>query len=153
MPTARDLKKVVIRTKMDKGAALPAYASNGASGADVRALIEGDIVMQPGQYLAIPTGLYLDIPEGYEVQVRPRSGLALKEGVTVLNTPGTVDHDYRGELKVILVNFSSKPFVISNGMRIAQLVVSPVLQAEFHEADAVSATTRGANGFGSTGLN
>ncbi|CRX37625.1 dUTP diphosphatase [Estrella lausannensis] len=153
MPAAQNLKKVVIRTKMDKGAELPVYASKGASGADVRAAIEGELTMQPGQYLAVPTGLYMDIPEGYEVQVRPRSGLALKEGVTVLNTPGTVDHDYRGELKVILINFSNKPFVITPGMRIAQLVVAPVLQAEFEEADAVSATARGANGFGSTGLN
>lgn len=153
MSALQNLKKVVIKTKMDKGAALPAYASTGASGADVRAAIEGELIMQPGQYLAVPTGLYLDIPEGYEVQVRPRSGLALKEGVTVLNTPGTVDHDYRGELKVILINFSSKQFVITPGMRIAQLVVSPVLQAEFLEADVVSQTARGSNGFGSTGLN
>lgn len=145
-------KKVVIKVKLEKGAELPLYASKGASGADVRAAIESDIVLLPGQYQAIPTKLFLDIPEGYEVQIRPRSGLALKEGITVLNTPGTIDHDYRGELKIILVNFSDKPFTIVHGMRIAQAVVAPVLQAYFEETDLVSETQRGTNGFGSSGL-
>lgn len=145
-------EKLLIKVKMQEGGALPVYASTGASGADVKAAIDEDVILHPGKYLAIPTKLYLDIPEGYEIQVRPRSGLALKEGITVLNTPGTVDHDYRGELKVILVNFSDKPFTITQGMRIAQLVVAPVLQALFEETESVSVTERGANGFGSSGL-
>ena len=143
---------VLIKIKVENGGALPMYASSGASGADVRAAIESDIVLLPGQYRAIPTKLCLDIPEGYEVQVRPRSGLALKEGITVLNSPGTIDHDYRGELKIILINFSEIPFTITHGMRIAQLVVAPVLQARFEETEVVSTTERGTNGFGSSGL-
>jgi len=144
---------LVINTKVEEGASLPIYATSGASGADVRAAIDQEIVLQPRERTAVPTKLYFDIPEGYEIQVRPRSGLALKEGITVLNTPGTIDHDYRGELKVILVNLSDKAFTITPGMRIAQLVVAPVIQVRFETADAVSVTERGHSGFGSSGLN
>jgi dUTP pyrophosphatase len=144
---------LVIKAKVEEGGELPAYATKGASGADVRAAIDEEIVLLPRERIAIPTKLYFDIPEGYEIQVRPRSGLALKEGITVLNTPGTIDHDYRGELKVILVNLSDKAFTITPGMRIAQLVVAPVLQVHFETAETVSATIRGHAGFGSSGLN
>lgn len=153
MPQKDPSQNLKIKVKIEEGGSLPAYASSGASGADVRAAVDGEVILQPGQYLAVPTKLYLDIPEGYEIQVRPRSGLALNHGITVLNTPGTVDHDYRGELKVILINFSDKSFMITPGMRIAQIVVSPVLQAHFEETESLSATQRGANGFGSSGLN
>ena len=131
--------------------ALPEYQSDGASGADVRALLETDIVIVPGARVLVSTGLHLDIPRGFEVQVRPRSGLAARHGVTVLNAPGTIDSDYRGEVKVVLVNHGTEVFRIANGDRIAQLVVSPVVRAAFVASDAVGGTGRGSGGFGSTG--
>jgi dUTP pyrophosphatase len=135
------------------GLPLPTYASAGAAGADIHAAVlenETISIKSFGQAL-VPTGLVLQIPEGYEGQVRPRSGLAAKHGVTVLNAPGTIDWDYRGEVKVILINLGSETFVISRGMRIAQLVIAPVAQAVFVPQSAVSETERGAGGFGSTG--
>ena len=131
---------------------MPRYATKGAAGADVSALLSSPITLRPGEYKAIPTGLYMEIPEGYEVQVRPRSGLALKHGITVLNAPGTIDSDYRGEVCVILINHSQKPFVIENGDRIAQLVTAKTSRLEFTEVDDLSATERGEGGFGSTGV-
>lgn len=138
----------------DQGIALPGYATSGAAGADIRANLpdRGSVELAPGARALIPTGLRLAIPEGYEVQVRPRSGLALKHGVTVANAPGTIDADYRGEVGVILVNLGDQPFVVAHGERVAQLVVAPVVQAAFHPVADLDATDRGTGGFGSTGL-
>ena len=140
----------------DAGVPLPAYQTAGAAGADVCANLAPDdrawgIVIAPGARALIPTGIALAIPPGFEVQVRPRSGLALKEGVTVANAPGTIDSDYRGALGVILVNLGAAPFVVAHGARIAQLVVAPVVQAGFVAVDGLDDTARGAGGFGSTG--
>lgn len=134
--------------------ALPAYETKNSAGMDLRAYLpEGPVTLQPMQRALIPTGLYIEIPEGYEGQVRPRSGLAFKHGITVLNTPGTIDADYRGELKQILINLSNEPFVINNGDRIAQIVFARCEQAEMVEVDELSETERGAGGFGHTGKN
>ena len=127
----------------------PKYATEGAAGLDVVAA--EDVTLAPGERHAVATGFAIAIPEGYEVQVRPRSGLALKHGVTCLNTPGTIDHDYRGEVKVILANLGAEPFEVRRGERIAQLVPAPVLKAVFREAALLAETSRGAGGFGSTG--
>ena len=132
-----------------EGLPLPSYASGGAAGLDVVAA--EDVTLAPGARHAVATGFALAIPEGYEVQVRPRSGLALKHGITCLNTPGTIDSDYRGEVKVILANLGSEPFEVRRGERIAQLVPAPVLRAAFLEVDDLDSTERGAGGFGSTG--
>lgn len=134
------------------GLPLPTYATPGAAGADVCAAVEGDVVLAPGGRAAIPTGLKVAVPEGYELQVRPRSGLALAHGVTVANAPGTVDSDFRGEVKVVLVNLGSEPFTVRRGDRIAQLVLAPVVRASFAPVPALSATQRGDGGFGSTGV-
>jgi dUTP diphosphatase len=134
------------------GLPLPSYATSGAAGADVVAAVERDMVVASGARVAVPTGLELAVPQGYEVQVRPRSGLALHHGITLANAPGTVDSDYRGELMVILVNLGREPFVVRRGDRIAQLVISQVFRATIEEADRLPATSRGARGFGSTGV-
>ena len=132
--------------------ALPAYETKNSAGMDLRAYLpEGPVTLKPLQRAMIPTGLYIEIPEGYEGQVRPRSGLAIKHGITVLNTPGTIDADYRGELKQILINLSDEPFVINNGDRIAQIVFARCEQAEMVEVEELSETERGAGGFGHTG--
>ena len=131
--------------------ALPAYETWSSAGMDVRANIGEAIVLKSMSRTLIPTGLFLEIPHGYECQVRPRSGLALKRGVSVLNTPGTIDADYRGEVGVILFNMSDEEFTVENGERIAQLVFAPVLQVEWDESESLSETERGAGGFGSTG--
>lgn len=133
------------------GNALPAYATELAAGVDLRADITEAIVLEPLQRVMVPTGLYMQIPAGYEGQVRPRSGLAAKHGITVLNTPGTVDADYRGEVRVILVNLSNQAFTIEPGERIAQMVFARHEQAQFVEVDALDESERGAGGFGSTG--
>ncbi|MGC8916398.1 MAG: dUTP diphosphatase [Thermoanaerobaculum sp.] len=134
-----------------EGLPLPTYATPGSSGADLFAAVEGEVVMAPGQRVAIPTGLRVAVPEGFELQVRPRSGLALKHGVTVANAPGTVDSDFRGEVRVILVNLGSEPFTVRRGDRIAQLVVAPVVRARFVAGKELPQTLRGEGGFGSTG--
>ena len=131
------------------GLPLPAYATQGAAGLDIVAAEA--LILQPGQRHAVTTGFAIAIPEGYEVQVRPRSGLALKHGITCLNTPGTIDSDYRGEIKVILANLGSEPFPVIRGERIAQLVPAPVLRASLEEVDTLDDTRRGEGGFGSTG--
>ena len=133
---------------------LPAYASDGAAGLDLYAALPvgQKLVLEPGARDLIPTGVQIALPEGYEAQVRPRSGLAVQHGVTVLNAPGTIDCDYRGEVKALLVNHGGQPFEITRGMRIAQLVVAPVLRVSLVEVDDLDETARGANGFGSTGL-
>ena len=132
-----------------EGLPLPAYASDHAAGLDVTAAEE--LTLEPGQRHAVATGFAIEIPHGYEVQVRPRSGLAIKHGITCLNTPGTIDSDYRGEVKVILINLGQEPFPIRRGERIAQLVPAPVLRADFVEAAELGQTARGEGGFGSTG--
>jgi dUTP pyrophosphatase len=131
--------------------ALPSYETTGAAGMDLRAAVPHDVTLAPGAREAVPTGLVLETPAGFEGQVRPRSGLALKHGVTCLNSPGTIDSDYRGEVKVILANLGSEDFVITRGMRIAQLVIAPAPQADIVEITEASATARGSAGFGSTG--
>lgn len=130
---------------------LPAYATSHAAGLDLPAAVEGEVVLRPGQRAAIPTGFAIELPEGFEAQVRPRSGLALKNGVTVLNAPGTIDADYRGEIKVILINHGPEDFAVTRGMRVAQMVVAPVTQAILLETDQLQETNRGTGGFGSTG--
>jgi dUTP pyrophosphatase len=130
---------------------LPSYATPGASGADVAAALEEDLVLEPMERHAVPTGLVVAVPPGYEVQVRPRSGLALRHGVTVANAPGTVDSDYRGELMVILVNLGKQRYTVKRGERIAQLVLAPVVQGTFSERDDLPPSERGSGGFGSTG--
>ena len=132
-----------------EGLPLPSYATDGAAGLDIVAA--EDVTLAPGQRHAVATGFAIAIPQGHEVQVRPRSGLALRHGITCLNTPGTIDHDYRGEVKVILANLGSEPFEVRRGERIAQLVPAPVLRAQFSEVAELGATSRGAGGFGSTG--
>ena len=134
------------------GALLPEYQTSGSAGADLHAYLAEPITLKPMERTLIPTGLFVELPEGYELQVRPRSGLALKYGVTVLNTPGTVDSDYRGELCVLLVNLGSEPFTVQNGDRIAQAVVAQTVQVRFVQTDALSKTGRGSNGYGSTGI-
>jgi len=131
---------------------LPAYESTYAAGMDLPAAIDSDLVLKPGARALVPTGLAIALPEGYEAQIRPRSGLAARFGVTVLNTPGTVDADYRGELKVILNNLGKYSFTVERGMRIAQMVIAPVIQAELKETDTLPNTKRGESGFGSTGV-
>ncbi len=130
---------------------LPAYETAQSAGMDLAAAIEEPITLAPGSRVMVPTGLAIALPDGYEAQVRPRSGLAARNGVTVLNTPGTIDADYRGEVKVILINLGDEAFEIERGMRIAQMVVSPVTQAAFSEVTELPETTRGTGGFGSTG--
>jgi dUTP pyrophosphatase len=130
---------------------LPAYETAQSAGMDLAAAIEEPITLAPGSRVMVPTGLAIALPDGYEAQVRPRSGLAARNGVTVLNTPGTIDADYRGEVKVILINLGDETFEIERGMRIAQMVVSPVTQAAFSEAAELPETARGTGGFGSTG--
>ena len=136
-----------------QGIALPAYETPGSAGMDIRAAVpDGEpMVLKPGARDMVPTGLAFALPQGFEAQVRPRSGLAAKHGVTVLNTPGTIDADYRGEIKVILINHGTAPFVIKRGERIAQMVIAPVVQAALVPVATLSATDRGAGGFGSTG--
>lgn len=130
---------------------LPQYQSLGASGFDVRAQLAGPLVLNPGERALIPTGLSFEIPLGYEIQARPRSGLAAKSGLTVLNTPGTIDADYRGEVKIIVINLGNEAVTIGDQERCAQLVIAPVLQAQFEVVDSLGSTERGAGGFGSTG--
>jgi len=134
-----------------EGIPLPEYATDGAAGADVRCAEPGPVVVAPGERVAIATGLVVSIPNGFEAQVRPRSGLALHSGLTVVNAPGTIDSDYRGEVKVLLVNLGSEPVTINRGDRVAQLVIAPVTRAVFFEAEEVAGSDRGTGGFGSTG--
>ena len=134
------------------GVAVPSYETSGAAGADVRAFLNEPVVIPVGKRAMIPTGLFFAIPEGFEIQVRPRSGLAAKNGVTVLNTPGTIDSDYRGEICIILVNLGDEDFVIHNGDRIAQAVIAPVVQCNFIKTDKINETERASGGFGSTGV-
>jgi dUTP pyrophosphatase len=131
---------------------LPAYATAGAAGLDLLAAVESELVLAPGRYAAVPTGIALALPEGFEAQVRPRSGLALRHGVTVLNAPGTIDSDYRGEVTAILINHGSESFTVARGMKVAQLVIAAHARVGWNETSVLESTSRGAAGFGSTGL-
>ena len=143
---------VRIFSVLKEEALLPEYQTAGSAGADLHAYLTEPVTLNPMERKLIPTGLFVELPVGYELQVRPRSGLALKYGITVLNTPGTVDSDYRGELCVLLVNLGSEPFTVQNGDRIAQAVVAQAIQVSFVQTDALSKTGRGVNGYGSTGI-
>ena len=138
--------------KSDPRVFLPAYASEGAAGMDLRAFLVSDVTIPPQGRAKIPTGLRLEIPCGFEAQIRPRSGLAACSGITVLNSPGTIDSDYRGELEIILVNLGEETFTVKDGERIAQMVIAPVCRAKILETDVISETKRGSGGFGSTGV-
>ena len=144
------MTKILIK-RLSKEVSLPKYETSGSSGMDLAAHINNKINLKPGKSEIIPTGISVAIPKGFEIQIRPRSGLAAKNKISVLNTPGTIDADYRGEIKVILINHSDKTFVIENGLRIAQMVVCPIIQAELKEVNELDDTTRGKSGFGSTG--
>lgn len=146
------VKVNVTLTPHGEGLALPSYGTVDSAGADLLAAITDTHIIHPGKRALIPTGLKMALPSGYEAQVRPRSGLALKHGVTVLNTPGTIDADYRGEVGVILMNLGEEDFVVERGMRIAQMVIAPVQQLEWNLVDDLDATDRGEGGFGSTGV-
>ncbi len=145
------IEVALLRLPHAKDLPLPAYQSEDAAGLDLLAAVEEPMTLLPLGRALVPTGLAMALPSGYEAQVRPRSGLAAKHGVTVLNSPGTIDADYRGEVKVILINLSDTPFTIDRGERIAQMVIAPVSRARLVETDALDATVRGAGGFGSTG--
>jgi dUTP pyrophosphatase len=148
-------KTISIKVKLlphGEGLPLPQYMTAHAAGMDVVAAVQSDFILKSGECKLVPTGLQLEIPEGYEVQIRPRSGLALKNQITLLNSPGTIDADYRGEVGVIMMNLGKNDFVIKRGDRIAQAVVAEVIQAKLEIVEAVSATARGAGGFGSTGV-
>ena len=144
----------LIRLPHGAGLDLPSYETKGAAGMDLRAAVAEDrpAIIPPGKRALVPTGFVFEIPEGFEAQVRPRSGLAFKHGITCLNTPGTIDSDYRGEVKVLLINLGEEDFTITRGMRIAQMVIAPVVQARIAETTEASTTMRGAGGFGSTGV-
>lgn len=146
------MNTVNIKFVAKEGVLVPAYKTSGAAGADVCAYLDKPVTIKKGTRAMIPTGLFCAIPDGYEIQVRPRSGLAAKNGVTVLNTPGTIDSDYRGEICVILINLGDEDFTVQNGDRIAKLVVAPVTQGIFVRAEQLDETERGAGGFGSTGV-
>ena len=144
------MTKILIK-RLSKEVPLPKYETNGSSGMDLAANVNTNIDIDPGKTAIIPTGLALSIPKGFEVQIRPRSGLAANQKISVLNTPGTIDADYRGEIKVILINLGQESFKVEKGLRIAQMVVCPVVQAQLKEVDDLSETERGKGGFGSTG--
>lgn len=143
---------IPIRIKTDPGAKVPEYQTDGSAGADIFSFTDKDIVIEPGKVELIPTGVYLHIPEGYEAQIRPRSGLALKNGVTLLNTPGTIDSDYRGELKIITVNFGKENFIVKNHMRIAQMVFNKIYRGMFLLSEDLKESKRADGGFGHTGI-
>ena len=141
----------ILIKRLSKNVSLPKYETDGSSGMDLAANIDSNVTIDPGKVKVIPTGLALSIPRGFEIQIRPRSGLAAKKNISVLNTPGTIDSDYRGELKVILINLGKEAFIVEKGLRIAQMVLSPIVQAKLKEVEDLNKTERGLGGFGSTG--
>ena len=145
------MKEILIK-RLSKEVTLPKYETDGSSGLDLAAFIDKNIEIKPGKSVIIPTGLAVAIPKNFEIQIRPRSGLAAKNQISVLNTPGTIDADYRGEVKVILINLGNKSFIIENGLRIAQMVLCPIIKAKLKEVDSLQNTKRGSGGFGSTGV-
>jgi dUTP pyrophosphatase len=146
------LRIYIKRLKRDDSMSMPQYMTPGASGMDLFAYLEKDVTLEPGERKMIPTGIAVAIPEGFEGQVRPRSGLAIQKGIGIVNGPGTIDSDYRGEINVLLINFGKEPFTIRNGERIAQMVISPVLRATLEEVDDLPASQRQGGGFGHTGI-
>lgn len=145
------MEKLEVFIARKEGVQLPLYATDASSGVDLCAFMEEPVVLKPFERFLVPTGIFIDIPEGYEAEVRPRSGIAIKYGVTVLNTPGTIDADYRGEVKVILINLGAEPFTINNGDRIAQMVFKNVARVDWKIVESLTETARGEGGFGSTG--
>ena len=141
----------ILIKRLSKNITFPKYETSGSSGLDLSANIKNSIKIEPGKTSIIPTGISVSIPKNFEIQIRPRSGLAAKSQISVLNTPGTIDADYRGEIKVILINLSNKAFIVENGARIAQMVMCPVIKAKLKEVEDLDSTTRGSGGFGSTG--
>lgn len=146
------MKQIIVKTVKEEGSILPSASTELSAGSDISARLSDPFVLKSGEYALIPTGLRIALPPGYEAQVRPRSGLAAKHGVTVLNSPGTIDADYRGEVKVILINHGKKDFIINDGDRIAQFVVAPVVSVIYEETSTLDDTDRGEGGFGSTGV-
>ena len=142
----------ILIKRLSKNIILPKYETSGSSGLDLSANIKTSVKIGPGKTTIIPTGISVSIPKNFEIQIRPRSGLAAKNQISVLNTPGTIDADYRGEIKVILINLSKETFIVENGARIAQMVVCPVIKAKLKEVDSLDNTSRGSGGFGSTGM-
>jgi len=153
-PGQQRLSPIIKIKRLANGAGidLPAYATSGAAGMDICAANDADIMLEAGQRCAVPTGFAMAIPDGFEAQIRPRSGLALKHGISIANAPGTIDSDYRGEIAVIIINLGSAPFTIARGMRIAQMVIAPVTRGQFTEVDELDGSDRGVGGFGSTGV-
>lgn len=145
------MQRIEVKVKLKPGAKLPFYATDGSVGADLYAYLEEPLELKPMERYMVPTGVSIELPPGYEAQIRPRSGLAAKYGITTLNSPGTIDWDYRGEIKVILINLGNESFTIEHGMRIAQMIVAPVVIAEFTVVDSLSDTRRGEGGFGHSG--
>lgn len=143
--------EITITTLAKEGASLPLYATPGSAGADIRAFIDNPVIIASGERKLIPTGIFVEIPEGYEIQVRPRSGLAIKHGITVINSPGTIDSDYRGEIGIVLFNSGNEAFTVESGDRIAQLVLAAVPRAVFIQSNSLSETKRASGGYGSTG--
>lgn len=145
------MQTVSVKIVSKSSNALPAYETTGSSGMDLRASLEGPVELQPMQRALVPTGLFIELPLGYEAQVRPRSGLAIKHGITCLNSPGTIDSDYRGEIKIILINLSNEEFIIQHGERIAQMIIQPVVKAAWEVVEILNESKRGEGGFGHTG--
>ncbi|MCM1518645.1 MAG: dUTP diphosphatase [Pseudoflavonifractor sp.] len=146
------MERIRVRIINKSGNPLPAYETSQAAGMDVRAFLDKPVTLGPMERALIPTGLYIELPAGYECQIRPRSGLALKKGISIVNTPGTVDADYRGEIGIIVINLSSEPFVVNNGERICQMVIKQYTQVEWEQVDSLIETDRGAGAFGHTGV-
>ena len=149
------MKKVIVKVKQDetcRDIPLPRYMSDSASGLDLRAAVKDEIVLASGKRVLVPTGLFIEVPPGYEAEIRPRSGLAVKHGLSIVNAPGTVDADYRGEIGIILINLGDEPFIIRRGERIAQLVIKEIVRAELLQEDQLSETGRNSGGFGHTGI-
>jgi dUTP pyrophosphatase len=143
---------IPVTIKVEEGAKVPGYQTEGSAGADIYAFLENDLTIKPGSIELVPTGIYIEIPDGYEAQIRPRSGLAIKNGLTLLNTPGTIDSDYRGEIRIIVINHGSEEFTITNGMRIAQMVFNKVYRGRFIEETELKVTARNEGGFGHSGI-
>ncbi|MEA3369437.1 MAG: dUTP diphosphatase [Candidatus Ratteibacteria bacterium] len=150
------MKKVIIKVRQDetcRDISLPRYMSDSASGLDLKAAVKEEAVLGPGKRMLVPTGLFIEVPPGYEAEIRPRSGLAIKHGLSIVNAPGTIDADYRGEVGIILINLGDEPFIIRRGERIAQMIIKEVVRAELLEEDRLSETGRNSGGFGHTGIN
>lgn len=147
-----EILMIEVKIQLMEGASLPEYQSAGSAGADLFSMVPEPVVLSPGKTILVPTGIFLEIPEGYEAQIRPRSGLALRHGITLLNSPGTIDSDYRGEIKIIMTNFGDEDFVIESGMRIGQMVFARVFKGNFIRVNELNVTERNEGGFGHSGI-